>query len=37
MTAVGNSPGETREIYDRAVAVLDDEARAMRQPAPLPV
>jgi hypothetical protein len=29
MTAVGNSPGEAREIYDRAVAAMNKEAATM--------
>ena len=28
LTAVGNSPGEANELYERAVAVLDEEAEA---------
>ncbi len=37
LTAVGNTPGQAREIYDRAATVLSEEARAALQPVPLPV
>ena len=36
MTAVGDSPEEAREIYDRAVAILDGEAEASVAERPLP-
>lgn len=37
MTAVGDSPEEARELYERAVAVLDAEAAEAQQERPLPV
>ena len=36
MTAIGNSPEHARELYDRAVAVLDAEGAAAMAPRPLP-
>lgn len=36
MTAVGDTPEEARAIYERAVAVLDDEAAAAMAERPLP-
>ena len=36
MTAVGDSPEEAREIYDRAVEILDREAREALAERPLP-
>jgi hypothetical protein len=36
MTAVGDSPEEAQAVYDRAVAVLDEEARASLAERPLP-
>ena len=36
MTAVGDSPQEAREIYDRAVGILDAEAAEALAQAPLP-
>jgi hypothetical protein len=36
MTAVGDSPEEARALYERAVAVLDDEAARAMAEAPLP-
>ena len=36
MTAVGDDPAEAREIYDRAITVLDAEARDALAERPLP-
>jgi len=36
MTAIGNSPAEARDLYDRAVAVLDAEAAEAMTERPLP-
>ena len=36
MTAVGDSPEEARKMYDRAIAVLDEEAAAAMADRPLP-
>lgn len=36
MTAVGDSPEEARALYDRAIAVLDDEAAGAMTERPLP-
>jgi hypothetical protein len=36
MTAVGDSPAAAREIYERAIAVIDAEARAALEERPLP-
>jgi hypothetical protein len=36
MTAVGDSPEEAQAVYDRAVEVLDEEARASLAERPLP-
>jgi hypothetical protein len=36
LTAVGNTRAEADAIHERAIAVLDEEARAAVEPAPLP-
>jgi hypothetical protein len=36
MTAVGDSPEDARALYDKAIAILDEEAAAAMAERPLP-